>query len=910
MATNLVIDAKLSKWVYSDTLNNSSASLNIDGWQPVKLGDFRQTSANFAAQLFVGPDGTYKIAYRGTASLLSRGDTTTNGQSIVLGRWTQELTDGVKFAYAAIKQIQLDHPGLSFDQARALLSVTGHSQGGFESEVVAKFFGLKGTSLDGPGAGAITQTQDFANLKSQYQTSEPQLQSDYPIGEFVARRYTFIVGALNNHVNGVATDNSIVSLTVSAQTTLLNPLVGVGVQAQFLHKIDNIIEMETLRATSRFWQILGVGETTDSVVAQIGGYMYPTNTASTGDNVPLVTPDPAVMEQITNFLANEAGPSAAVYVRDGATYIEGNGTSLLIRKDGSGERWITSGDMVAQEILGSGSIVTNCVETRIVDNQTITETSRYSPLGLVLERRIVQTLNSDETVTREVFNGANELVVTSTAEELGDGSVLFTDVYPDGTVVTRVEDALLETATQPENGAQTLYNAIATYGPSIIDALSLIKAIQSGEPLPVLASGLRLANDLTILNGASNLNLSGAANTASGILSLMSLDAALERGDTLGAVTAGAQALAFGAQAFADFAASQAFAAISEGTIDLAAETLALQSQALANTVGKVLPFLSIANSLAHGDMVGAAVGVVSYFVPVVGWAYAVFSIIDSLFNSEEIPDPWGTGSFTWNGTGISYQSAGETGGNEAVANVMTSVLATMNALIERERQQNPGSQLGIIPNRMPGVGYDMSGYRYTDIDPLSGAEQHPSLRFDTSGNPYNADPGSPESYQSIIEGMVYSALSRQAIAPLWEVLTARAQTDAGDPKAGLTEEERAGRDGQLAAPLTGSTQTFRPVVLDMDGDGIETVGKDVSGVAFDVDDSGFLKATGWATGGDAFLTLDRDYNGETNSGREMFSNSVVDISRRGLAGMAWVNANCRDWLTVAANNNYRRIAA
>ncbi|MHB8760670.1 MAG: hypothetical protein ACYC5S_11155, partial [Thiobacillus sp.] len=57
---------------------------------------------------------------------------------------------------------------------------------------------------------------------------------------------------------------------------------------------------------------------------------------------------------------------------------------------------------------------------------------------------------------------------------------------------------------------------------------------------------------------------------------------------------------------------------------------------------------------------------------------------------------------------------------------------------------------------------------------------------------------------------------------------------------------------------------------------------------------------TGWATGGDAFLTLDRDYNGQTNSGREMFSNSVVDISRRGLAGMAWVDANCDGRLSAA----------
>lgn len=37
-------------------------------------------------------------------------------------------------------------------------------------------------------------------------------------------------------------------------------------------------------------------------------------------------------------------------------------------------------------------------------------------------------------------------------------------------------------------------------------------------------------------------------------------------------------------------------------------------------------------------------------------------------------------------------------------------------------------------------------------------------------------------------------------------------------------------------------------------------------------------------------VTLDRDYNGETNSGREMFSNSTVALGRRGLAGMGYVN--------------------
>jgi len=243
----------------------------------------------------------------------------------------------------------------------------------------------------------------------------------------------------------------------------------------------------------------------------------------------------------------------------------------------------------------------------------------------------------------------------------------------------------------------------------------------------------------------------------------------------------------------------------------------------LATGLGRAMPFVNLVVAIANGDETGMAVATTSialaetslgWTVPYVGWAYAVYSIVRSLFGGDEpeIPDPWGSGQYVWNGDGIAYQAAGETGGKEAVEGVMNrvegvmnSALATLNSLIERVRQQSPGSRLGIIPNRMPSLGYDMSGYRYSDIDPLTGAEKHPALRFDTSGRPYNAEPGSPESYRSIIEGVVRSALSRGAIAPLWEVQTARRQTEAGDPKAGLSEEERAGRDGQLAAPLAGS---------------------------------------------------------------------------------------------------------
>lgn len=437
--------------------------------------------------------------------------------------------------------------------------------------------------------------------------------------------------------------------------------------------------------------------------------------------------------------------------------------------------------------------------------------------------------------------------------------------------------------TQKQAQLQTIGNSVGT----LIDGFSLIKAIQNGQPLPILASGLRLAAAIDYLDGTRDLpNLGAAASIAGAALSLYSLADALKRNDAVGALSSASYAV-YGVAEAANFL--KVSGAVTEVPAGLAAA---------GQSLGAALPYINLVNSLAHGDGTGVAIAAVdivmiemvgAYSVPVIGWAYAIYSILDSLFT--DIPDPWGHARFVWDGDSLRIDSSGETGGNEAVHATLDAVLANMNALIERVREQNPGSQLGIVPNRMPGLAMDMDGYRYTDIDANSGLEKHPALRFDTSGRPYNAEPGSPESYQSLIEAIIRSALAREAIAPLWEVQTARMQTEAGDPRAGLREEERASRDSQLAVPLTGTLQTFRPVALDLDGDGIETLARK-EGVLFDVDNSGYKKQTSWLKGDDAFLVIDRNYNGVIDAGSEMFSNSAVAIGLRGLAGMAWVDAN------------------
>lgn len=404
--------------------------------------------------------------------------------------------------------------------------------------------------------------------------------------------------------------------------------------------------------------------------------------------------------------------------------------------------------------------------------------------------------------------------------------------------------------------------------------------------MPIVASGLRLAADFDMLDGTRDLpNLGGAASAASAMLSLYGLAHALDEGDAAGAISSASYAAAGFLQTAQFLAKSGAIDSLSGSTV------------ALGNSLNQALPYINLANSIAHGDTTGVAVAITDialmnagvYAIPVVGWAYAIYSLVDVSFT--DVPDPWGNARFVWRDGALAIDAAGETGGEESVRSVMQAVLSSMNALIERERQQNPGSQLGIIANRMPGLVMAMDGYRYTDIDGLTGAERNPALRFDTSGRPYNAAAGSPESFIGLVEGIIRSALSREAIAPLWEVRTAELQALAGDPKAGLREEERAGIDGLLAPPVAGDTQVFRPVVLDLDGDGIDKIAR-AQGVLFDVDSSGFSKKTAWVGADDAFLVLDRNYNSVIDSGREMFSNAQLALKRRGLAGMAWTDAN------------------
>ncbi|MDG9785151.1 hypothetical protein N7408_28495, partial [Pseudomonas otitidis] len=65
------------------------------------------------------------------------------------------------------------------------------------------------------------------------------------------------------------------------------------------------------------------------------------------------------------------------------------------------------------------------------------------------------------------------------------------------------------------------------------------------------------------------------------------------------------------------------------------------------------------------------------------------------------------------------------------------------------------------------------------------------------------------------------------------------------------------------------------PLSLDLDGDGIETVGTN-TGITFDFDGDGLKTGTGWVKGDDGFLVLDRNGNGQIDNGGELFGVDTV----------------------------------
>jgi hypothetical protein len=65
------------------------------------------------------------------------------------------------------------------------------------------------------------------------------------------------------------------------------------------------------------------------------------------------------------------------------------------------------------------------------------------------------------------------------------------------------------------------------------------------------------------------------------------------------------------------------------------------------------------------------------------------------------------------------------------------------------------------------------------------------------------------------------------------------------------------------------------PLIIDLDGNGFNLTNEE-TGAYFDLDKNGFAESTGWVSGNDIVLAMDRDNNGFIDNGGELFGDQTI----------------------------------
>ncbi|WP_275044112.1 calcium-binding protein, partial [Pseudomonas mediterranea] len=93
------------------------------------------------------------------------------------------------------------------------------------------------------------------------------------------------------------------------------------------------------------------------------------------------------------------------------------------------------------------------------------------------------------------------------------------------------------------------------------------------------------------------------------------------------------------------------------------------------------------------------------------------------------------------------------------------------------------------------------------------------------------------------------------------------------------------------------------PLILDLDGDGVETIGLSAN-VYFDHDANGFSENTGWVGRDDGLLVFDRNSNGAIDDGSELFGNnsklSAGDKAANGFSALSALDTNSDGRIDIA----------
>ncbi len=439
------------------------------------------------------------------------------------------------------------------------------------------------------------------------------------------------------------------------------------------------------------------------------------------------------------------------------------------------------------------------------------------------------------------------------------------------------------------------------YGSLLTGVQSLIAAFQSGKPLPIATSFFNLAASAA----DTNSGLGDIAQGLNAVSALNSFRAAFERGDELAAAAAGASFARYALQGAQTLVGNQIISqygsiagarfAIDAG--DEVAAQMVGQFDSLGQVAGSLaqaVPYLNLFVALKNGDEVGVVTAGLAILEAMgyawagpVGWAIAIVQIIIIIFDEVEIE---GDAHYASTGDGTTVAAVltheGDDGGGQQIMSAMESLLAGLHSFVN---DQFPEHDRALIAQRLPWLHFDGDedgGGFFKMVWSDRETSQTHWRRFTVEGD-YVASSDHAEIAndvnffrsmgQQFLEVALGDMQGEGAVATDWEARTAHAQAQRADPHAGFTTLQRAAATGQLLAADAGnaqpgnpggnsdaSQQTARPIVLDLDGNGISVTGRAAGGsVLIDIDDDGFVEETDWINPRDGILVLDRNGDGQ-----------------------------------------------
>ncbi|QIF42451.1 iron-regulated protein FrpC [Kingella kingae] len=103
-------------------------------------------------------------------------------------------------------------------------------------------------------------------------------------------------------------------------------------------------------------------------------------------------------------------------------------------------------------------------------------------------------------------------------------------------------------------------------------------------------------------------------------------------------------------------------------------------------------------------------------------------------------------------------------------------------------------------------------------------------------------------------------------------------------------------KDWQDEVNRDGKAYGYDPLILNLDGKGIQTLAPSSISARFDHNADGIATATGWTAAGNGILALDLNNNGKIDSGKEIFGNHSVlpngTAAAHGYAALAELDSN------------------